>query len=180
MGMHIALLRGVNVGGNRKIPMADLRAALTKAGLANTRTLLHSGNVVFEGSRRSGAALERWLEAETVARVGVAAEYMVRTPAEWRAMIAANPFRAEASDTPALLHAFLCKEPPTAAQIKALKAAIPGREKMAAGSHHLYVYYPDGAGESRLNAALLDRLVGSATARNWNTVLKLAAMVLDS
>jgi uncharacterized protein (DUF1697 family) len=104
-------------------------------------------------------------------------EIFVRTPDEWGDIIARNPFPDEAKRTPALLQVIALKTAPAKSAVAALQAAIVGREVIAAGPRHLYAMYPDGAGQSRLTAAVIDAKLGTrCTARNWNTVLKLAEL----
>ena len=86
---HVALLRAVNVGGRGKIAMADLRALLAELGFEAPQSLLQSGNLVFR-SQPSGAALEALLERETQARLGLATDYLVRTAAQWAAIVSAD------------------------------------------------------------------------------------------
>src|SRR6476619_4826790 len=101
MSAHIALLRGINVGGRCLVSMADLRELFESLGFAGARTLLQSGNVVFDAGRgRSPAALEAVREAETAKRCAVPAAYFVRTAAEWEKIVARNPFPAEAKKDP--------------------------------------------------------------------------------
>ena len=174
---QIALLRGVNVGGHKKVAMADLRAFAIDLGLGDARTLLQSGNLVFSSSGKSGAALERWLETEAEKRLGLKTEFHVRTATEWATVVAGNPFPDEAKRDPGHLIVFAFKDTLAAAAVKALQAAITGREVVRASGRHAYVVYPDGAGKSRLTPALMDRKLGArGTGRNWNTVLKLAAI----
>jgi uncharacterized protein (DUF1697 family) len=178
MASYIALLRGINVGGNRMIAMSVLRDFLEAAGCEHPRSLLQSGNLVFGSRRRTGGDVERWLEAEGRKRLHLEAEFFVRTPKEWQDMIARNPFRDEAKRDPARLHVVMLKKAPTRRAVAALRAAIAGRELVESGSRHLYAMYPDGAGTSKLTAAVIDSKLGTrCTARNWNTVLKLAALV---
>jgi uncharacterized protein (DUF1697 family) len=154
----IALIRGINVGGHKKVAMADLRRICEAQGCTNVRTLLNSGNVVFEGRKPDAKKLE----------AAIGAKVILRTPAELDRVIARVPF---ATDDPGhLLVMFLEHEP---------KAPLdwPGPEKVHLDGRHLYLYYPDGAGRSKLTNALIEkRLDVSGTARNWNTVTKLAAL----
>jgi len=177
---QIILLRGVNVGGNKMVPMADLKVWLSKQGFAEVRTLLQSGNVVLRSAGPSGAKLEKQLAAAAAEDLKLKADFMVRTPAEWDRMIAANPFPAEAKSDPSHLVALVLKGAPAAAQMAALMAAIPGREQAVVTESVAYLYYPDGIGDSKLTPALLDRTLGfRGTARNWNTILKIAALALS-
>jgi uncharacterized protein (DUF1697 family) len=177
MTTHIALLRGINVGGNKQVAMADLRQLLAALGLADGQSLLQSGNLVFRGGARSNAELEELLEAGAHARLGLETEFFVRTAAEWRAIVAGNPLADEAKRDPGHLHTLLLKDRAAAKEWKALDAAIVGREVVRGRGTYAYAFYPDGAGRSRLTTALIDRTLRTrVTARNWNTVLRIAAL----
>ena len=181
MNTHIALLRGVNVGGHQKVPMTDLRALVAKLGFTDVRSLLHSGNLVFRSDGPSGseasAEIERLLQAELKKRVGIDTDFFVRSASEWKAVIAKNPFRKEAERDPAHLAAMFLKDAPTAKQVAALEQAIVGRETFRVEGRLAYIVYPDGTGNSKLTSALIDRKFETrGTGRNWNTELKLAAM----
>ena len=172
--VHIALLRAVNVAGHQRVGMAELRGLVEGLGCADVRTILASGNLVFRGGRAKGAALERLLERETTQRLGVATGFFVRTPAELDAVVAANPFPSEAERDPGRLVVMFLRDAPPAAAVRALQAAVTGREYLRAKGNHAYIVYPDGQGRSRLTAAVIEKHLGSrGTARNWNTVLKL-------
>ena len=173
---RIALLRAVNVGG-RKLLMAELRQLAADLGLEAPRTLIQSGNLVF-GSAMDGAELETLLERETLARLGIATDFIVRGPEAWRDLIAANPHRDMAKHDPAHLMVMVLKSAPGETDVEALKAWIPGREALVAVGRQLYITYPDGAGESKLTNTAIERRLGvRGTSRNWNTVTKLGAML---
>lgn len=175
MTIHVALLRGINVGGN-KLAMADLRDLFQHLGFQDARTLLQTGNVVFHGDGRSAEELERLLETEAVKRLSLKTEFHVRTAREMQAAIAANPFPEEAERDPAHLVALFLKAAPAAGDVAALQDAITGPEVVRAVGRQAYIVYPDGIGRSRLSNSLIDRKLGRGTARNWNTVLKLGAL----
>lgn len=154
--------------------MADLRETLVGLGLDDVRTLLQSGNVVFR-SAKTPAALEPLLEKAVAQRFGLATEFFVRSVREWDAAIAANPFVSEAKVDPSHLLLMALKGAPEPSDVEALSAAIEGRERVAAEGRHAYLVYPDGIGRSKVtNAFLESRLRVRGSARNWNTVLKLA------
>ncbi len=177
MPTYIALLRGINVGGRNKIPMADLRSLFASAGFADARTLLQSGNVVFEGPRQSVAALEQLLEAETQARFGLSIDYVVRTATEWKRIIADNPFTTEAERDPSHTLVMLLKSTATTAAVRTLNDEIEGREIVRSAGKQLYMIYPDGIGRSKLTNAVIEKKLNvRGTARNWNTVVKLDAL----
>ena len=180
MPTYVALLRGVNVVGNSMVAMSDLRDVLSGMGFADVRSLLQSGNLVFRTDRRlAGASLERMLEAATTKSLGrESPTYMVRSAAEWRAVIDANPFPAAAKRDPSHLLVMFLKTPVAAANVKSLRAAVQGRETIEAIGKQLYVIYPDGVGKSKFTHALIERHLGTrATGRNWNTVLKLSELL---
>ena len=179
MPTQIALLRGINVGGKAMVAMAELRELFAELNFAHARTLLQSGNVVFEApSARSSAALEQKLEASAAKRFGRPIDFFVRTAKEWVSVIGNNPFPAEAKRDPAHLVLMAFKDAPSAAAVNALKAAIKGRETINAAGCHAYVVYPDGIGRSKLTNALIEKKLGTrGTGRNWNTVMKLAEMM---
>jgi uncharacterized protein (DUF1697 family) len=177
MTIHIALLRAVNLGPHQQVAMPDLRNLLTRLGFEEPRTLLNSGNLVFRSDGRSGAALEDLLEAEAEKQLGLRTDFFVRTATEWAAVIAANPFPDEAERDPGHLLVMFLKDAPAATDVTALRAAITGPEIIRAEGKQAYIVYPDGIGRSRLTNTLIEKKLGSrGTGRNWNTVLKLAAL----
>ncbi|HEY6234273.1 MAG TPA: DUF1697 domain-containing protein [Candidatus Elarobacter sp.] len=180
MSVHVALIRGINVGGHAMVAMADVRAFFGALGFRDARTLLQSGNVVFAGAARTDAALEARLEKEATMRLGLRTSFLVRSAAEWADVVARNPFPNEAQHDPGHLHVMFLKSAPAAPAVEALQAAVTGPEVVRAGARHLYITYPDGSGRSKLTGALIEKKLGTTgTARNWNTVLKLAALAGD-
>ena len=178
--IYVALLRAVNIAGHRQVGMADLRALLSRLGLAEPRSVLQSGNLVFRARARSSPQLERLLERETEKRLGLETDYFVRSAEEWKALVAQNPFRDAARRDPSHLAVQFLKDTVEAASVAALEAAIKGREVVRVQGRHLYAVYPDGFARTRLTNALIERKLGTrATGRNWNTVLKLAATLAD-
>ncbi len=175
MAMDVALLRAVNVGG-RSVSMEGLREVLAGLGLGDPRTLLQSGNAVFESAKKP-AALEPILEAAISEHFGLTSEVFVRTAREWDGVVAGNPFAREAEDDPSHLVVMPLKSAPAAAQVEALAAAIKGRERVAVDRRHAYLVYPDGIGRSKMTNAFIESRLGTrGTGRNWNTVKKLAAL----
>ena len=176
MTAHIALLRAVNVGGTGKIAMADLRAFAVKLGFKDSQTLLQSGNLVFTSNEKP-KDIEALFEAQARERLGLVTEFFVRTAKEWEALIERNPFRNEASRDPGRMIAMPLKKAPSATAMQALQAAIKGPERVQAVGACLYAVYPEGQGQSKLtNRVIESKLDTRGTARNWNTVLKLAVL----
>jgi uncharacterized protein (DUF1697 family) len=177
---YVALLRGINVGGRAKVAMADLRDLFAALGFRDVRTLLQSGNVVFRAHDEPTADLERLLETDAAKHLDTHPDFLVRTAAEWVQIVAGNPFPDEAERDPGHLVVMALKQAPAAPAVKALQAAITGPEIIRAADRHLYVTYPDGIGRSRLTGAVIEsKLRTRGTARNWNTVLKLAALMQE-
>ena len=157
--------------------MSALREFAEALRLEEPRTLLQSGNLVFRSRARAGV-LERELEAEVQAHLGLEVEFFVRSASEWASIVERNPFKNEAKRDPGHLVAVLLKDAPDAKRAKALQAAIVGREIVRVDGRHAYVVYPDGQGRSRLTNTLIEKTLGTrGTARNWNTVLKLGWML---
>jgi uncharacterized protein (DUF1697 family) len=175
MTSFIALLRGINVGAKTTIPIAELRALAERIGLADVRTYIQSGNLLFRTEDLDG--LEERLEA-AVAKAFLPVPVMVRSATEWAGYAASNPFSEAAEAEPSRLMMMLSKRPPEAGAANALQERAKDGERVALAGGALWIHYPGGSGTSRLSPWLIDRLVGSsATARNWRTVLKIGEML---
>jgi uncharacterized protein (DUF1697 family) len=178
MPTHVALLRGVNVGGRNKVPMADLRRLATELGLAEVGTYAQSGNLVFT-TDLAQAKVGPDLEAALESGLGVKCDVVVLTRPVLAAAAEANPFP---TDDPKGLHLSFRATPLDGDERAAVEAAqaasiAKGSEDRAAViGATVYLYTPDGLGRSEL-AARLGRLKGSGTARNWSTVTKLLEML---
>lgn len=180
MSVQIALLRGINVGGRNLIAMADLRNLLETLGFTDVQSLLQSGNLIFQSDNRTSAPIERLLEVETEKRFQLSVDYFVRTAAEWKPVVARNPFPDEAKRDPSHLVVVFLKEAAKEKNVEALDAAIVGPEIVRSDGRQLYIVYPAGIGRSKLTNVLIERKLGArGTARNWNTVLKLAALTQE-
>jgi uncharacterized protein (DUF1697 family) len=166
-----AFLRGINVGGHRPVAMGDLRAVFNGLGLGNVRTLLQSGNVVFT-TADSASRLRPIIEATCAEQLGHDISVVLRTEPEMKKVVAANPFTQAASE-PAKVHVVFLADKPTAAAVAKLDKQRVAPEEWVLVGRDVYVWYPDGAGRSKLRL----EFGTPATARNWNTVTKvLAAM----
>ena len=178
MPAFVALLRAVNLGPHNKISMADLKALAEGSGLSGVKTVVQSGNLVFEAKAKTTAALEKLLEAALAKELGLKTPVVVRSAAEWRAALDENPFPKEAKSDPSHLLVMALKAKLEKSVVAELAKAIPGREQVKLGGRQLYLVYPDGIGESKLTAALIEKKLGvSGTARNWNTAQKIAALL---
>lgn len=171
MARQVALLRGVNLGG-RKVVMSELRAASEGAGFTEVETLIASGNLVL-GSKFSDAKLEAKLENTILDALGLKTDVHVRTGAELEAIIAANPFKAFAKASPNHFVVYFMRAKATAAEMETIEKTALFGEEAKQGKNCLYIKFPKGQGVSKLKLPKL------GTARNWNTVNKLAAMAAD-
>ncbi|GAA0947831.1 DUF1697 domain-containing protein [Nonomuraea longicatena] len=180
--MYAALLRGVNVGGSRRVPMAELRDLLSGLGFERVQTYLASGNAVFaaatgderELAARIGAAVER--------RFGFPVDVLVRDHAYLKAVVEGCPFPADRLEG-RQLHVTYFAEPVTGEHFGSLDAAAYLPEEFRLGERALYLYAPDGLGRSRLADVLARHAPVKgvvATTRNWNTVARLAELTEDS
>jgi len=177
MKTYFALLRGINVGGNNLVGMERLRQFAAELGMTEARTLLQSGNLVFRAGSGTAAELENLFELEARKSLRLEIKFFVRTEEQWRGIVAHNPFQEEARSDPAHLVAFFLKTPLAAGKVEALQAAVKDREVVRAKGSQAYIVFPDGMGRSRLTTTLIEKHLGPATGRNWNTVLKMAALV---
>jgi len=177
MIVHIALLRAVNVGGHKPVIMAELRNLLTQLGFVGARSILQTGNLVFQSRAPMTAGLEHLLEEEAAKRLNLRTDFLVRTEEEWKRVVANNPFPDEAKHSAAHLVVMFLKRAPSKKDVEALQVAISGPEIVSVEDRQAYIIYPAGIGRSRLTNTLVEKRFGTrGTARNWNTVLKLASL----
>ena len=166
MNAFIALLRAVNVGGTGKLPMTELKAICEAAGFQSVRTYIASGNVVFQSSKAE-PQVKAVLEKALAFYAGKPVAVLVRTAAEMAAVVANNPFPELPGN---LTHACFLDSAPPEDVLK--KISGRNREELRLGTREIYIYYPEGAGQSKLKIPAAK----TGTARNMNTVAKLAEM----
>jgi len=174
----VALLRGINVGGHKKVPMAELRELATAAGLERVRSYVQSGNLVFLGTR-SSAATAQVLEEAISAHFGFEVDVIGRTGAEWLTYSESKIFSECQKNRPNLLMLALSKSPMAAGVAPALlQYAV--RERVDVAGEALWIDYADGSARSKITPAVLRRVVGSpVTTRNWRTVQAIAGLVRE-
>jgi uncharacterized protein (DUF1697 family) len=170
---YVALLRGINVGGNKKIAMADLRKLMGDLGFDDVATLLQSGNAVFTAKHKPDHVV-RALEDALDSELGMSVRCLVRTAPEMRAVVNGNPLADVATNNARLLVTFLSGPldgtPPDPAEFAPEQFRIVGRE--------IYMWFPEGIRDGKLARVNWDRKYKVvATGRNWNTVTKLTDMV---
>lgn len=171
---HLALLRGVNVGGKNRLPMADLRDRFVEAGASDVRTYIQSGNVWFSAEPDQAETVARRVHAALVAR-GLETPVIVRDREAWLRLIAGNPF-PEAE--PTQLHAVLLADVPPPDVLKRLDPDRSPPDRIVARGDVVYLHTPNGVARTRYTHDWLDRTLATvSTARNWKTVRALADLL---
>ena len=174
---YVALLRAVNVAGQRKVPMAQLRITLETLGYGEVRTYLQSGNAVFTGDFATPAAVARRVESAIVAEFGFEVDVVVLTKSELAKVAKTHPFAADDDDATHLFVSFLLSAPDPAL-VTVFDVSRFSPERAVIVGQVVFIHSPLGAGVAKLSAPTLERLLGKAkgTARNWRTVQALVAM----
>ncbi|MEO6409206.1 MAG: DUF1697 domain-containing protein [Burkholderiaceae bacterium] len=177
MPTFVALLRGVNVGKAKRVPMAEFRRLLEGLGYTGVATLLNSGNAVFRCSKRASAAarIAADIAAAIKDQLEVDVPVIVMSTTTLAAIVSQNTVHAEAADHPRLLVA-LVQDAKALAGLSSVEALVVPPERFAVGKHAAYLLCANGILESKAGDALLGKAGRSVTSRNWATVLKLQAM----
>ncbi len=175
----VALLRGINVGGNKMLSMEGLRDLCLSIGYTDVRTWLQSGNVVFRAAGTASAVAQK-LAAAIRERHDMDVRVVVRDAEGLATAIAANPLLPGPERRPAALVVVFLDAEPSAAARAALPKLQTGSEEVVLGARELFVHYGEGMARSKLTLTLIERVLGvTGTARNWNTTLKLRELVDD-
>ena len=174
MPVYAALLRGINVGRNKRIGMADLRKLMEGLGHESVKTHLQSGNIVFESPTRSDGALETAIEGAIASELGMDVTVIVRRADELAAVVAGSPFDGR-TDDPKKIHVAFLSEQPKAAAVKGFDAEEFAPDELEVIGREVYLLYPDGYARTKLTNAVLEKKLGvRATSRNSRTVKALA------
>ena len=180
MPIYVAMLRGINVGGNKKIKMDKLRSSFEALGLEQVKTYIQSGNVVFKTAKISPVALSRKLEERILGDFGFSVSVISRTVDEIQNTIANNPFLNQPGIDLEKLHVAFLSEAPTPAALKKLAELTLAPDRSRCPGKEVYFYFPNGVSGSSLWKHPLDRVLSvEATMRNWKTVNALHQMCLD-
>jgi uncharacterized protein (DUF1697 family) len=177
MPVLISMLRGVNVGGHNKIKMDDLRRLCESLKFEDPRTYVQSGNVIFRTKEKNSLALVKKIQDAIERKFGFRPAVILRTTGELRSAMAATPFAASRKLEPGkILVTFLSDEPGSDAN--AILVGLKNYpEEIHLKGRELYIYFPDGAGKSKLPWSQVEKLLKTTgTARNWNSVTKMLAM----
>ncbi len=177
MPVLISMLRGVNLGAHNRIKMDALRALYESLKLEDARTYVQSGNVIFRSKEKNQAQLGKKIQDAIEKKFGFRPEVILRTTDELRKAIAASPFAKRTELEPGkILVTFLAGEPGPDAHANLAKLKEHPEELHLKG-REMYIYFPDGAGKSKLPWSQVERLLKvTGTARNWNSVTNMLAM----
>lgn len=170
MKTYVALFRGINVGGRNQLPMKELTAILESLGFTSVRTYIQSGNAVFQSR---GAAVVGPIAATILKKRGFAPAVMLLTADDLAKAIAECPFDGSKGTA---LHLFFLDRPPEKPDLDSLERLKAKNEEFELRGKVFYLFAPDGIGRSKLAPAVERKLGVPATARNWNTVMKLGEM----
>ncbi len=172
---YLALLRGINVGGKARLPMKELATLFAQAGAADVRTYIQSGNLIFGADDPAEVIAE--VTREIALRYGYPGKIILRSTAELQAALNSNPFQ-KAGAPQETLHVYFLNDLPLAASIRSLDSDRSPGDSFVLHAREIYLHLPNGMARTKLTNAYFDtKLKTVSTARNWNTVAKLAELV---
>jgi uncharacterized protein (DUF1697 family) len=181
MTSYAALLRGINVGGKNKVPMADLRVLLAGLGHGQVSTHLNSGNGLFTSDRADTDAMAREIEAAIESGLGLKIATLVRSREELLGVLDSNPLATQAAAEPARFVVYFLSGQADPARLAAIDPSVyaPDQCVLSDGGRELYAYCPGSLNESKLTRQFVEKRLDQeiATARNWNTVVKLLSLL---
>ncbi|MDN3491203.1 DUF1697 domain-containing protein [Winogradskyella bathintestinalis] len=171
---YIAFLRGINVGGHKKVPMVELRNLLTQLGLKNVQSYIQSGNVIFQSSNKNLENLEKNIQKSILNHFGFEVHILIRTPLVLESILNNCPFSEEKKTNSYFI---ILKQPPEATLIEAIAKQNFPNEEFIITENCVYIYYSLGAGKAKLGVNWFEKkLKVIATARNYKTMIKLQAL----
>jgi uncharacterized protein (DUF1697 family) len=180
MPIYIAMLRGINVGGHKRIKMDQLRDSLEALGLQQVKTYIQSGNVVFKTATTSPAALTKKIESKILSQFGFPVSVICRTVHEIENIIKNNPFMNQAELDHEKFHVAFLSQVPAPAALKRLAGLTLAPDQSCCLGREVYLYFPNGHSGSTLWKHPLDGVLSVVTTtRNWRTVNTLHKMCLD-
>lgn len=174
----LALLRGINVSGQKSIRMVELRSWMEDLGFASVATYIQTGNVVFTSAERSGKKLAQQIHEQILKRSGFEVPVVIRTEAQMRSISRNNPFQAEAELDGKSVHVAFLSAKPKAEGLEKMAAADSGEDRFESIGKEIYLHFPHGSADTKLWNSTMERKLGvAATGRNWKTVVKLNEML---
>lgn len=174
MAPFISMLRGINVGGQNRIKMPELKVLYESLGLAGVTTYVQSGNVVFDSDVTDAAQISKMIETRIKRAFGLSVQVLIRDAGQFRQIIAANPFLTWRSEDPTKLHVTFLATVPSAEAITALGSPTDHADEFIPAGREIYLFCPNGYGKTKFSNTFFERKLGvAATTRNWNTVTAL-------
>lgn len=174
MATHLALLRGINVGGKNILPMKELAGMFEKAGCREVRTFIQSGNVILAAAPKLCVSLSAVVAARIEKQYGYRTPVILRTAQQLRDTVAGNPFPGEEER----LHVMFLQDRPGAKRIASLDPNRSAPDRFVVRGSEIYLHLPNGAGQSKLTNAWFDAQLSTlSTLRNWRTVMKLLELM---
>jgi uncharacterized protein (DUF1697 family) len=180
MPIYIALLRGINVGGNKRVKMDQLRKSFEALGFDRVSTYIQSGNIVFKANKGSPSSLSRKIEDKILGDFGHSVSVILRTADEMKQTIANNPFLKDRGVDPTKIHVVFLSDVPASSALEKLETMTMKPDRSCCLGKEIYLYLPNGVSESTLMKTPLDRVLSVVTTtRNWKTANQLLQMCMD-
>jgi len=177
MTTYISILRGINVGGHKPVPMKELQALFESLGYKQVKTYIQSGNVAFSAEEKSSSAIRKAIEVAISQRFGFEVPVLISTQADIKKVIEGNPFLNEKGIEPDKLHVTFLDELPKQESVDKLLTYDYAPDRFVLTGKEVYIYCPNGYGRTKINNTFFEsKLKVGATTRNWKTVNVLAEM----
>jgi uncharacterized protein (DUF1697 family) len=180
MTTYISMLRGINVGAQKRMSMETLRGIYMDLGFMNVRSYVQSGNVVFESQAVSRSELVKCIEARIEQTCGYHVEAFIRQADEFQRILMGNPFLLVRNEDPSKLHVSFYYQSPSETLLNKLTAPSGTADELVRDEMAVYLFCPNGYGKTKLSNSFFERKLGiPVTTRNWNTVNALYRMAED-
>lgn len=171
MKIFISMLRGINVSGQNKIRMAELKSLYESLGLVNVETYVQSGNVIFDTSAQDASRLTALIEAQIKRSFGYTVSVFIRDRNDFQRILRHNPFLSGRNEDPAKLHVTFLYGSPSKSKLNGLIAPSGEADEFFVGEKEIFLFCPNGYGRTKLSNTFFERKLNvPATTRNWNTV----------
>jgi uncharacterized protein (DUF1697 family) len=180
MNTFISMLRGINVGGQNSLRMAELKSLYEALGFEKVETYVQSGNVVFKTTQSDAVVLAALIQAQIERSFGLVVSVFTREPSDFQRILRSNPFLMGRNEDPTKLHVTFLYRTPKAAQWEALKSPPGVTDEFFPGEREIYLFCPNGYGRTKLSNTFFEKKLSiPATTRNWNTVQALFKLATE-
>lgn len=174
------MLRGINVGGQKKIRMTDLASLYESLGLVNIKTYVQSGNVIFNSAKSNASTLANLIEAQINRSLGYSVYVFIRDTADFQRIIASNPFLNKRREDPAKLGVTFLYHSPSEEKWAGLGIPKDKADEFSVDGQEIYLFCPNGFARTKFSNTFFEKKLGvPATSRNWNTVIALLKMASE-